>query len=232
MPSERDMVEMFQVGRTPIREAIRTLTLLGVLEVRQGHGVFIKEINVDHFMKNIQESMEFMVGLGKKVFPEILEVRRVLESHSAHLAAENATEADLRMLEMAFQELPRIHQEYKQNPNEENEERCIEADYNFHKALAHCSHNSMLLVIITSIRSFVHQTSRKLLSLTDLLEVAEDFIFQHKKIMEAVKARQPKRASQAMALHLNHAQEVMQRLITTEDSVQTQEETAERDRRN
>ncbi|MBU2551049.1 MAG: FadR family transcriptional regulator [Proteobacteria bacterium] len=219
LPSERDLVDMFRVGRTPIREAIRTLDILGVLDVRAGHGVFVKEPDVNSYLKNMQESLNFLVELEKKTFIEILDVRQVLESHTAALAAKNATKDDLSLLEKTFQDLLYIQRAYEKAPTEANARNWIEADFNFHKFVAQCSHNGVLEVMITSIKTLVHRSSRKLLSLPDLLELAQDFINEHKQVMEAVKSGSSERASQAMTDHLNHAQEVMSRLIVSRERI-------------
>lgn len=217
LPSERELVDMFKVGRTPIREAIRTLGLLGVLEVRAGHGVFVKRPNVDSFLKNMQGALDFLVELEKKTFIEILELRRVLESHTAAMAAGNATKDDLDFLEKAFQDLLLIQRRYQEAPDDEGAQRWIEADYDFHKAVAICSHNGVFEVMITSVKTLVHRTSRNFLSLPDFLIVAEDFVSEHRRIKEAIQARSPEQALEAMTVHLNHAQEVMSLLIRMKD---------------
>ncbi|MBW1789764.1 MAG: FadR family transcriptional regulator, partial [Deltaproteobacteria bacterium] len=221
LPSERALVDLFQVGRAPIREAIRTLDVLGVLDVRAGHGVFVKEPDVNSYLKNVQESLDFLVELEKETFIEILDVRRVLESHTASLAAINTTKDDLLLLEKTFQELLHIQGEYQKAPNDEGAKNWIEADFEFHKSVAQCSHNGVLQVMITSIKSLVHRTSRKLLSLPDLVELAQDFNSEHQRVLEAIKAGSPEQASRAMSDHLNHAQEVMSRLICSKDPIQT-----------
>lgn len=219
LPSERELASIFKVGRPSIREALRTLNILGVLDIRPGHGVFVKTPDAQAYLDGIQESIGFLLEVEHRTFLEILEVRSVLESHTAILAAKNATEEDLARLEEAYLTLSRIQIAYSKDPDEEGAENWIEADYEFHKAISLCSHNGVLMAMINFLKSLVQRTSRKLLSMPDLLKVGAEFNEEHKRILEAIKAHSEQEAAQAMSVHLQHAQEVMADLISSEKNL-------------
>lgn len=92
LPSERELAESMGVSRNSVREAIRALEALGVIEVRHGDGTFIREPDVASLL-----GPYFDVLHEKGTFlKEVLEFRRLLEPSLAHLAAERATDDDLQ----------------------------------------------------------------------------------------------------------------------------------------
>src|SRR5690554_3631179 len=94
LPPERELVEKFQVSRTSVREALRALQIIGLIESRQGGGNYIK----DSFDDNLIEPLSMMFVLQNSRNSEILELRRVLEVETARLAAKNISDEELTRL--------------------------------------------------------------------------------------------------------------------------------------
>jgi GntR family transcriptional repressor for pyruvate dehydrogenase complex len=99
LPSERELAEMFDVSRVPVREAIKVLEFVGVVQRVQGKGVFVKKISVG----NIIENLDFTMMDPKHTLLEIFEVREGIEIQAAYLAALRRTEEDLALIESALQ---------------------------------------------------------------------------------------------------------------------------------
>ncbi|MFH1147294.1 MAG: FadR/GntR family transcriptional regulator, partial [Pseudomonadota bacterium] len=221
LPSERELAMTFKVGRPSVREAIRTLDILGILDIRPGEGIFVKEPNVNAYLTSMQEALEMLVELEEKTFLEILEVRSILESHTASLAAKNATKDDLALLDQAFQDqtntLPSLHGAR----SHADAQAYIDADFAFHKAVAVCSHNGVLCVMINFIKTLVQRTSRKFLFLPNMIEVSTEFLQEHYHVMRAIKGHSPEEATRAMSVHLKHAQSVMARLIISKKDLES-----------
>ena len=97
IPSEKQLCEKFGVGRTSVREALRSLSVMGVLESHMGDGTFVAS-NASRFL---ERSFHWGLLLNPKVAGDLIETRLMLESHTAYLAAAKATLEDLERMEEA-----------------------------------------------------------------------------------------------------------------------------------
>ncbi|HHS82672.1 MAG TPA: FadR family transcriptional regulator, partial [Devosia sp.] len=95
LPPERELAEMLSVSRPSVREAIRGLSILGVVRSRQGGGAYISELDADALLGPIQ----FFLSLQDVNIRELYDARSLIESDVARRAAENMSEADLAELE-------------------------------------------------------------------------------------------------------------------------------------
>src|SRR5512136_2323466 len=95
LPPERDLAATMQVSRPSLREALRALAMLNIVEIRQGSGTYVAslrpEVLVEHF--------DFVFALDDATFAELLETRKMLEPSLAAAAATHATEDDLERLQ-------------------------------------------------------------------------------------------------------------------------------------
>jgi DNA-binding FadR family transcriptional regulator len=94
LPSERSLAQTLGVGRSVVREALKSLTLLGIVEVRQGDGTFLRSTESDL----LPHAIEWGLLLGTRRTRDLIEVRRYLESILVALAAERRDETDLTAL--------------------------------------------------------------------------------------------------------------------------------------
>lgn len=128
LPTEPELMKVYGVGRSSIREAIKILSIKGVLSVQQGVGTFVVS-------KNVQESLE--IQMSNAEIEEVEEVRSLLESKVAAKAALNHTEAQLKTIK-----------EYLDLRNKFAEENmaleCYQADINFHLSIAEACGNKLL----------------------------------------------------------------------------------------
>ena len=200
LPPERELSALFQVGRPSIREAIRTLDIMGRVDIRPGQGIFVKEPDTDFYLKAIQETLTIQGEMEKQTLLEILDLRTILERHTAALAARNANEEDLAQIEEAFGR-------YEQALQEMDLEALTILDFEFHKAVAVAAHHNVLSVMIIIIEDLVKRTMRKFLLGTDMEANKEEYRQVHQDIMEAIKAHSEERAGQAMEFHLRRALE-------------------------
>ncbi|MEJ5053351.1 FadR/GntR family transcriptional regulator [Sphingobacterium sp. MYb382] len=129
LPTEPEMVRIYGVGRSTVREAIRALANIGLLSVQQGSGTYVERQSVS------EESMEHRMGRAN--IRELNEVREILELKIAEKAALNRTDVDLEHMEKYLEQ----RKFFAQSGDLTN---CIEADINFHLAIAKASHNEML----------------------------------------------------------------------------------------
>lgn len=193
LPNEFDLAEKFSVGRSTIREAVKSLVTKGVLEVRRGSGTYVVS-------KQLLE--DDPLGLSKledkyKLALELVDVRLMLEPEIAARAAEYADDAQIERIRQLCDEV---------------EERILSGknhmakDIEFHKAIANCSQNrvvEMLIPIINSaITTFVNLTYRKL---------KDETILTHRAITEAISDHDSTGARSAMVMHLTYNRQLLHR---------------------
>jgi len=190
LPSERELGEQFQVSRTVIREATRTLAARGVIEARAGVGLAVARIEAS----SVAESMTlFIEGRGGIAYERVHEVREAIEVSVAGLAAERASDEEIAALAAAHAELAAML---------ERGEDISEADVEFHRALARMTHNELFVIMLDSIGDVLLEIRRRS---WDTPGEAPKTLRHHKRILNAVSRHDPEAAAKAMEQHLTHA---------------------------
>lgn len=188
LPTEGELMEKFSVSRITIREAVRKLRTMGLLEVRQGDGTFVKELTPTSFMKPLLS----MLTLDKKNLRDIFEVRLVIECKSAELAAQRAEEEALRNMQTYLNRMDTAIAEG-------NREHYNEADMLFHYEILKSSGNQIILAIGDMIVSMIRDSISASISPPNALA---NSITMHKKIYTAISQKDPAEAVAAMKQHL------------------------------
>lgn len=140
LPVENELCEMFSVSRVTTREAIVKLSLMGIIDVRQGEGTFVKKLAPESFMKPLLP----MLILDKKNLQDVFVVRLLIEAKTAELAALNATPEDLEEIRLLVDKMNLYAGQNKIGLYNE-------ADAEFHYAIARHSKNQILFTIQTLI---------------------------------------------------------------------------------
>lgn len=189
LPSERELCARFGVGRSSLREALRCLTIVGVLETRVGEGTFLA-LNRDKFMGKV---LEWRVATERKNVENLMKVRLALESETAANAALHPTEEQV-------QELKRILLRMKNSLKQPAQ--FAAADAAFHLAIAKASDNELIFDLLTMVRSPLEQ---------GIMRVgfwpggSERACAEHQRIVDAICNRDPESAKSAMRDHIGEA---------------------------
>jgi GntR family transcriptional regulator, transcriptional repressor for pyruvate dehydrogenase complex len=187
LPTERQLQEALGVGRSAIREAIKVLSVLGVLEIKHGNGTYLKKTDSSLLI----ESIEWGMLLGEKRVRDIIEARQEIEISVVKLAAQRCTEEELK-------ELWEILERLKVSTIED----FVEIDIAFHLKLADMAKNTVFKGILTSIQSLLRTWIKY------VIEEAGETRFSyndHLKIYKAVENKDPKAAVLAMEEHMHDA---------------------------
>jgi GntR family transcriptional repressor for pyruvate dehydrogenase complex len=206
LPPERELASWLKVGRPTVREAIRTLSVIGLVEVRPGAGTYVVQTHADFVAK----AFSWAVLLDPQTTREVVEARTAIETEIAGLAAERATQADLDRLQALIVDM--------EEACDRDEEAFAQADLEFHITLALTSRNTTLSRLLSAIRSLLRQWIQRALRQHHAYGSA---LQQHRAILLAVQAGDPAAAQEAMRHHLQE----MGRLIT-EDIVERTDGTA------
>ncbi len=197
-----DLAINFGVGRSTIREALSALKAMGWVQIRQGGGTFVSMELPNDSNENDPETGFISLFHHAESIKEILEVRKVLETGCASLAAKNRTEENLGMLEFILENMVR---------NFDNEAEGEAADVRFHLQIAEATHNALLLNMMQSLSERLQETmkeSRKLWFYGEHAS-AQRLFQEHTGIVAAIKDRDESLAGELMLQHITKVEKVL-----------------------
>ena len=187
LPSERVLTEQFGVSRGSIRDALRMLETIGLIETQHGRGTFPRELTVDRLVAPLASMMTFQHDLQD----ELLDVRRMFEPAVARVAAARATNED-------FTDLQRII-EAQQRKLKKGQSAIVE-DTEFHAALARSTRNRVVVSLMATLNDLLVE-SRKL-TLKQKGRPAKS-IEGHEAVVAALRRRDAEGAASAMYTHID-----------------------------
>ncbi|MDT0433479.1 FCD domain-containing protein [Streptomyces sp. NPDC005840] len=201
LPTERDLAAQLGISRSSMREAIRALTVLGVLEARHGSGIYVTRLEAGDLLETFGVVADLSRGAG---LVEILEVRRILESTAAALAAARMTPERLAEVEGHLAAM---------NATDDPEE-IIAHDLAFHRAIAAAAGNGTMAAILEGLssRTFRARVWRG---------YQEEGAFartrrEHAAIHRALAARDPEAARTAAAAHVGEVEQWLRAQLPTD----------------
>ncbi len=200
LPSERELGERFGVSRTVIREALRGLSIQGLVEVRGGAGAFVRAPSA-RLVSDLLGTCLLHMDTGDVTSTHILEMRRLLEIEMAGLAAERRDASDLTELRRVLDCMarPRVPAD-----------AWAAADVEFHRAIALASKNPLFPIVLRSIADVM---MRARLVAARLPETPRKALFHHRRIYRALEHGSVSGAREAMAAHLLEAEDTLGRAL-------------------
>ena len=192
LPTEAQLVMQFGVSRTVVREAVSRLKSLGLVDSRQGSGVFV-QARASFAPLNF----EARHAVSQEAVVQMVEVRRALEAEVAALAAQRRNASDMRRIRAAVRALDTAVQRGGDGVRE---------DVQFHRAIADAARNPFLLQTLEYLGQFLHgatQVTRA--NEARRLDFAQQVQHEHAAIVQALEAGDPEAARQAAAGHMGNA---------------------------
>jgi GntR family transcriptional repressor for pyruvate dehydrogenase complex len=192
LPSERELAELLQVSRSSIRDAIRSLELMGLVEPRQGAGTIVRERTAD-------SSNPFTNALKRRqeLVSELLDFRKMLEPPLAARAATHASPDEVSEMEEILE-----RQEAKLSLGE----AAIAEDAEFHYSVALASGNSVVLKVLDILMDLLRDTRERSLQVPGRQQKS---LAGHRRILAAIKRRDGEAAKSAMRRHIEDIEEIV-----------------------
>ena len=192
LPAERELAEQFGVSRTAVREAIKALSEKGLVESYSGRGTFITN-GTSHA---IRQSLDLIMKIGQaEGSAHLAEVRDILEPEIAALAALRAEDQHLETLREAVNVM---------DASKHDADAFIEADLDFHLALAEAAANPLILSLIDSIVGLLREQRMRIFQTDGGPERGQ---YHHRRILKAVENRDAEKARQCMRAHLKQVRQ-------------------------
>ncbi|MGI8314658.1 FadR/GntR family transcriptional regulator [Halobacillus mangrovi] len=192
LPSVRELCDLFDVGRSAMRDAMTALKGKGLVEIRHGEGMYICHFDPTKLLNH------YLLLPDKNDIEALFQVREMLEAGMVKRAAQFRSEEDLEAMKLAIGEM------------KGKKEGLGIADYSFHNAIAKSSGNHILFQLM----EFISATTKK--SMDDFhrmiasdARLLEEIIGQHERIYEKVAAREVERSCDEMVAHLEYVRNLM-----------------------
>lgn len=194
--SDRELAKKLNVGRSAVREALKVLDVLGMIDIRLGQGTYITSRETNFFSVPLSWSL-FLDGTQVK---SILQVRGALELRAVQLAAQCEDKNKLDKLTDIYYRMQKTFQESKDTDNLQHAlQETLNADIEFHTCIAECSGNPIILSMLTTIRNFLKRVSGT--GMVDA-EQLQAVVEEHQKLYGAIISGNVDAATQTMTKHL------------------------------
>jgi GntR family transcriptional repressor for pyruvate dehydrogenase complex len=196
LPSERELSSKLEVGRASIKEAFRILEILGLIDVKHGDGSYLRQNNFQ-FFESFANNVDLFGELTAETMVSFLDFRSVWEVKCARLAARNATQEDIRMMDIEIQRMKNAQQD---------ETLLKAADINFHNLMCLASKDKAIMLVVQGLRniliSFFDDVYPHICSDA---KRSQRSLETHYNIMNAINEHDELKAVSAMEEHLKEA---------------------------
>jgi len=199
LPSERELAELLRVSRSSIRDAIRSLELMGMVEPRQGAGTIVREISSDSAGNPLAKALKHK----EQVIAELLDFRLMLEPQLAARAATRVSAEEISEMEEILE-----RQEKKLGSGES----AIAEDSEFHYAIALASGNSVVLKVLDTLMDLLRDSRERSLQVEGRQQKS---VAGHRRILSAIKRHDSDAAKVAMRRHIEDVQEIVLSKVTS-----------------
>ena len=191
LPSERQWAEQMGVSRAAVREAIRAMEMIGLIQCHQGEGNFISK-NIDG---TLTEPLTLVFWLAECDAIEVHSLRRAIEIEGARRAASNMLEEDFKRLEGLCDQIEKTT----------SEEEAVKPDMEFHRCITQWSQNPMLYEVLNAANTLmVERISKNRMLIFDKEKDFRRVNQQHRNIISGLRTHDPEKARDAMAKHMDY----------------------------
>lgn len=195
LPPEGALCELFGVSRITVREALKKLNMMGLVEIKQGKGTFVKTVDLGLFMKPLFQLIDF-----EEIDVEaIYTAREYIEGGTAYLAANLRTDFELTVLKNILQGI-------RQCIVDQDAVKLYEYDQAFHMEVAKAAHNPILLSILQPLEEIDTACVKRF---DKYLTIIENCYKEHYDIFKAIEAQDPEAAREAMVTHARNSKIVL-----------------------
>jgi GntR family transcriptional repressor for pyruvate dehydrogenase complex len=197
LPPERELCQQFGIARTSLREALKAMELVGMLDSRVGDGTFVCPRS--EFLS--RPLLWAFTGTDHEELVEIMEARTVVEETLAGLAAERASADEISAIKVTIAQMRDVIAAGSS---------ILEADMSFHLAVAAAAHNEVLRNAVQLLRNITRQWLKYKVQIPN---VAASVLKRHEAVYRAIASRKPKAARIAMRKHLEETQQLVIQVI-------------------
>ncbi len=196
MPSERELMQAYNVGRPAIREAMQSLQSMGLVVIRHGGRARVAEPTLSGMIDQLSETMRHLLANSPASLEQLKEARIVFESEMARIAARRRSESDIARLRNVLN---------AQSGAQDDLEQFVQRDGEFHREIAAISGNPIFSALASALFQWLAHFYRGAVSVPGLEKLTLE---EHGSILKAIEDRDADKARKAMSDHLNRANDL------------------------
>lgn len=201
LPAERELIEIFGVSRPSLREALRSLSVLGVIHMRHGGGAYVTDLHP----RSLLAPLDFFLSLAPDNVEQAFECRRAIETALARKAAASATDADIAALDALLAAQRNV-------VDDPVGFRILDSE--FHEKLYALGGNAVMERMAIAFYYLGLEERRKATSRTSVIRQS---IVDHEQIVEALRRAEPEAAAEALARHLAYIEQTSLEAMARDD---------------
>jgi len=190
LPSERSLAQQFHISRHSLREALRILDVMGLIEIKVGDGIYVKEVNFLPYIESLNFSIRTRLQVERDTLVKLWETRRMLEVGMVDIAARQINDSFLKSLWWCIEEMKK---------NIDHQDAFISSGIRFHRLIAEIGQNEVLILVWDMLANLIRTSQNKIYRIPWSPKKA---LAAHKKIYRALEARDSKKAVEAMKQHM------------------------------
>jgi len=190
LPSERSLAQQFRISRHSLREALRILDVMGLIEIKVGDGIYVKEVNFLPYIESLNFSIKTRLQAERDTLVKLWETRRMLEVGMVDIAAKQINDSSLKSLWWCIEEMKK---------NIDHQDAFISSGIRFHRLIAEIGQNEVLILVWDMLANLIRTSQTKIYRIPWSPRKA---LAAHKKIYLALEARDSQRAVEAMKQHM------------------------------
>jgi GntR family transcriptional repressor for pyruvate dehydrogenase complex len=202
LPPERSLAEQLNISRPSLREALRILSVMGLIEIKVGDGIYVKEVNFLPYIESVNLSISSRLQMERGSFIKLWQVRTILEVGMMDLLAKRITEPFLENLWHCIEEMER---------NIDGQDAFISAGIRFHRLIAEAGQNEILILMWDTMGNLIRRSHDKIYRIS---RSPKRSLLAHKRIYFALKQGNPHKAGEAMRKHLAEEEQALLTALT------------------
>lgn len=206
MPSERELMDRFSVGRPAVREALQSMANKGLITISHGERSRVNELNLDLALNQLDDIAKLLLNAEPANLEHLKQVRRILETGTIKIAAQQATAEDVAELRALIEE---------QRQHIGDTQAFIQADVDFHMKVAEVAENPLLRAVTYAMMNWLLEYYRPLLYLSGREEIT---LLEHGRIVDFLERNDVQGAERMLIDHLNRSNPLYTTQKTSGDS--------------
>lgn len=198
LDSVQQLSDNFQVSRSAVREALSALKAMGLVDIKQGEGTFVKSFDAHQMVFPLSTA----ILMNKEDIANLLEVRKIIEVGTVSSAARNRTNEDITKIQGILEEM---------KLSQESEELGEKVDFEFHTAISTASHNPLLSIFLDQVSGLMFETMKETrrIWLYSKQTTREKLFQEHTMIYDFIVEQDEEKAKQAMLSHLENVENIL-----------------------
>lgn len=196
LPPERELSALLGISRSSVREAIRALSHMNIVEARHGQGTFVTSLSPQLLI----QPLRFVMAADDEVIYELFELRKIVETGAARLAARRITGMQIAELQRHYGQLIE---------SIDDPPTFLEHDVAMHDLIARAAGNDLLLSLLASVSTLLRESRNRTGAIR---AIRAQTVIDHGEIVQAIQTHDPERSATAMIAHLDHVETKLREL--------------------